>query len=93
MVDLTITALRDAKVAIEPGEWYAFADFAGLIGSAQAGDHGVPSTVTTAHLGVGKPWQSVIEIDEAAAALMVCRAVIGHIEDLEATADAWVRVE
>lgn len=93
IADLTVTALNDANVLVESGEWYRFEEFARLVGDAQPDGHGVPSTVTTDHLGVGKKWQSVIEIDDMTAALMVCRSVISHIEALDVSGDLWARVE
>lgn len=91
--DLTVTALHDANVTIESGEWYRFDQFAKLVGDAKPEGRGVPSTVTTDHLGVSKKWQSVMEIDDMTAALMVCRSVISHVEGLDIGAELWARVE
>lgn len=91
--DLTVTALHDAKIDVQPGEWYPFPTFKSRIESADVQEEGVYSTVTTSHLGVGKPWTSTIEVSELNAALMVCRAVIEHIEDSGELTDVWVRIE
>jgi hypothetical protein len=92
--DLTVTALLDAKVAIEPGTWYPLEDFKALIGRAHPdGDGGIYSTVNTAQPGVGKAWIATIEVKEVSAALMVCRAVIDLVERLRGEAETWVRVE
>jgi hypothetical protein len=93
VADLTVTALNDAGVTVESGEWYRFDEFAKRVGDAKPEGRGVPSTITTDHLGVSKKWQSVIEIDDMAAALMVCRSVIRHIEGLEVSGELWARVE
>lgn len=94
--NITVSALLAAGISIAPGDWIAFASFAEQVGTATIDpSQVVVSTVTTDQPGVVRPWQSVIEIEVADAALMVCRAVIEHIGDLEEAVgdDLWVRVE
>ena len=95
--DITVVALRAVGVEVEPGEWYELARFHDLIGAARADPTGsreaVYSTVTTRHAGVAKPWETRIGIEERAAALMVCKAVVEHVRRLAHPENIWVRIE
>lgn len=94
--NITVSALLAAGLRIAPGDWIAYDSFKQLIGTAKVDPSQiVVSTVTTDQAGVSKPWQSTIEVEEPSAALMVCHAVIGHVDGLEMVnpTDVWVRVE
>ena len=91
--NITVSALIVAKAVIEPGEWYSFENFRNAIdGATPEPDQAVMSAITTEQSGVSRPWQATLEVHETSAALMVCRAVIAHVEQL-GTHDVWVRVE
>jgi hypothetical protein len=92
---VTVTALLDAKVAIEPGSWYSLDQFKLLIEAADPStDGGIYSTVSTIQPGVGRAWVATMEVRELNAALMVCRSVINHVERLSIQgSEIWVRVE
>lgn len=94
---LTITSLRDASIQVEPGEWYPFATFKDLVDGARLDDRPLDetvfSTVVTKQSGVAMPWEATIGIRDASAALMVCRSLVNHIEQLPTAGMRWVRVE
>ena len=92
--DLTAAALHAADVKADPGTWYKFAQFKALLDGANGtGDDGVFSAVSTPQPGVHKPWIATIEIAERSAALMVCRSIVEHVEQLRPSGDVWIRVE
>lgn len=92
--DLTAAALHAAGTGIDPGTWYGLDQFKELVNAADPVDEAsVFSTVSTKQSGVGRSWTALIEIAEATAALMVCRSVIEHVEQLNKTSNVWIRVE
>jgi len=92
--DLTAAALHAAGTLVDPGTWYKLEQFKELVNVADpAQNANVFSTVSTRQSGVGRPWIAVIEIAESAAALMVCRSVIEHVEQLKTVNGVWIRVE
>lgn len=91
--NITVSALLVAEAVVEPGEWYSFEDFRSAIdGATPEPEQAVMSAITTEHPGVSRPWRATLEVHETSAALMVCRAVIAHVEQL-GIHDVWVRVE
>lgn len=92
--DLTAAALHAADVKADPGTWYELGQFKKLLdGATGAEEGGVFSAVSTPQPGVNKPWIATIEVDEQSAALMVCRSIVEHIEQLRTSSDVWIRVE
>lgn len=92
--DLAAASLHAANVLADPGTWYKLEQFKDLLGSANVTEEGgVHSTVSTPQPGVNKPWVATIEVAERNAALMVCRSVLQHIEQLDRVGDVWIRVE
>lgn len=92
--DLTAAALHAAGTRVSPGTWYGLEQFKELVNAADRADEAsVFSTVSIRQSGVGRSWTAMIEVAESAAALMVCRSVIEHVEQLKKANDVWIRVE
>ncbi len=92
--DLTAAALHAAGTRVDPGTWYELKQFKELVNAADPADEAsVFSTVSTRQSGVGRSWTAMIEVAVSAAALMVCRSVIEHVEQLKKANDVWIRVE
>ena len=92
--DLAAAALHAAEVKADPGTWYKLDEFKALLNGASAGEEGaVFSAVSAPQPGVYKPWVATIEVAEQSAALMVCRSIVEHIEQLKTSGDVWIRVE
>lgn len=91
---LAAASLAVANGSLEIGTWYPVDEFEALLNDvASVDDEAVPSAVTIAQPGVGRPWSAAIEVDETRAALMLCRSVVRHARQLSDQGAVWVRVE
>lgn len=92
--NLSAAALATPDSDLEVGTWYKLEDFRALLENRPApGEAAVRGAITVQQPGVAKPWEAVIEVEEASAALMICRSVIDLVDQLNGSTGLWVRVE
>lgn len=92
--DLSAASLHAAEIKADPGTWYPFDEFKALLNDAsQAPAAQVFSSVNAHQPSVHKPWIATIEVEEQNVALMVCRSVVDHVEQIRNDREVWIRVE
>lgn len=91
--ELSAASLMAPDRDFEIGTWYPLDEFLKHMEAVDVTEDASPGAVTVSQPGVRRPWQARIEVQEASAALMLCRSVTDHAARIAAGGKLWVRVE
>jgi hypothetical protein len=89
---LPASILAGDIAGLEVGTWYSLADFIRMLAASPNGIEG-STTIPIAEIGISGKRSFDLDVNQTAAARMICQAVLMHLSYLERNEGIWIRIE